>query len=120
MFSDTLTVTINGAAKVLTRINQDQYSSEYRLRETLGEYTLRLRNTAYTDKTRAIRVDRHNVELIHTLYPTGASSVATIRKAYFVFENDLTDTVVDPVKHGVGVCSFLSEANLTKMVNWES
>ena len=45
MFTDTLTVTINAVAKVMVRVNQDGYSSEYRLKETDGEFRLRDRKS---------------------------------------------------------------------------
>jgi len=122
MFSDTLTVTINAVAKTLTRINQDKYSSEYFLRETTGEYRMRLRNTSYLDKTRPVpvTVDRHNVELIQTLYPVAPSVNSIVRKAYAVVENDRGDTIVDPVKVWAGTLAFITEANLTKLANFES
>jgi len=121
MFSDTLTVTINAVAKNLVRINQDRYSSEYFLRETTGEFTLRIRNSSYLDKKRGnMNVDRHNIELIHTIYPVAPAIVNTQRKAYVVFENDRGDTIVDPVKLTAGLLAFNTEANLTKMANRES
>lgn len=120
MFSDTLTVTINAVAKVLVRINQDRYSSEYFLRETLGEFTLRIRNTTYIDKSRKVSVDRHNIELIQTVYAVAPALVNTQRKAYVVFENDRGDTITDPVKLTAGLLAFNTEANLTKMANRES
>jgi len=122
MFSDTLTVTINSVAKTLTRINQDKYSSEYFLRETTGEYRMRLRNTSYVDKTRPVpvTVDRHNVELVQTLYPVAPAVNSTVRKAYAVVENDRGDTIVDPVKFWAGSLAFITEANLTKLANFES
>lgn len=120
MFSDTLSVTINAVAKTLVRINQDRYSSEYFLRETLGEFTLRIRNSSYIEKTRKVNVDRHNIELIHTIYPVAPALVPTVRKAYVVFENDRGDTIVDPVKLAAGLLAFNTEANLTKMANRES
>lgn len=122
MFSDTLTITINSVAKTLTRINQDKYSSEYFLRETTGEFRLKLRNTSYTDKTRPVpvTVDRHNVEFVQTLYAVAPALNSTVRKAYAVVENDRGDTIVDPVKVWAGTMAFITEANLTKLANFES
>lgn len=119
MFSDTLTLTINAVDKTLNRINQDGYSSEYLLREDTGEFRLRIRNTKYTDKTRSISVDRHNVEFVHMVYGE-VGSTPIVRKQYIVFENDAGDglgTVADTV---VALSSFVTEANVVKMLNWES
>lgn len=120
MFSDTISITVNAVAKVLTRINQDGYSSEYFLRETTAEYRLRLRNTSYVDKTREKRVDRHNVEFTQTIYPVAPAIVSTIRKVYNVFEIDQGDVIADGVHHAVGLMAFSTNANLTKLANWES
>jgi hypothetical protein len=120
MFSDPLVITINVVAKNLIRINQDGYGSEYFLRETDGEFRLKIRNTRYTDKTRGIPVDRHNVELIHTVYPVSPATQPTIRKAYSIFENDRGDPVLASGKFGAGFFAFHTEANLTKLLNLES
>lgn len=121
MFSDTVTITINSVAKVLVRVNQDGYSSEYRLKEATGEYRLRLRNTSYSDKNRGgITVNRHNAELVHTLYPVAPAVHNTVRKTYAVFEEDMGDTLVDNAKMVTGTLAFLTEANVTKLLNWES
>jgi hypothetical protein len=121
MFTDTLTITINAVAKVMVRVNQDGYSSEYRLKEADGEYRLRLRNTSYADKARAGKlVNRHNVELIHTVYPVSPAVYPTIRKTYTVFEDDSGDTLATCAKEVVGLLAFQTEANVTKLQNWES
>jgi hypothetical protein len=120
MFSDTITITINAVAKVLNRINQDGYSSEYYLRTATDDFRLRLRNSTYTDKTRGVKVDRHNIELVHTIFPVSPATVSTCRKYYSVVENDSTDVVVDIAKFAAGATGFQTEANFTKMLNWES
>lgn len=121
MFADTLAITIDGVAKTLVRVNQDKYSSEYRLMESAGEYQLSLRNTRYNANGNrvGVQVNRHNVEFIHTIYGVdGAASI--VRKCYFVFENDMHDELVMPAKTAVGVLAFGTLANLTKLVAWES
>jgi len=120
MFADTLTITINSVAKVLTRVNQDGYSSEYLLRETTGDYKLKLRNSSYMDKNRGVTIDRHNVEFTYTIYPVAPSTVSTIRKYYSVLEHDHTDDVVADTNFAVGITGFQTSANFTKLLNWES
>lgn len=121
MFSDTITITVNAVPYILVRINQDGYSSEYFLKNALDSMKLRLRNTSYVDKTRGgLKIDRHNVELIHEIYPVSPAIYSTIRKAYTVFENDTSDTVVGPAKFVTGMLAFQTEANTTKLINWES
>jgi hypothetical protein len=116
----TLTVTINSVAKVLTRIRDDGYTSEYLLRGTLDEFRLQIRHTSYVSKDTAKTIDRHSVELVHTVYPVSPSTVPTIRKAYAVFENEHIDTLVDPLNFDNGFLAFLSSANVTDLINWIS
>lgn len=120
MFADPSVVTINAVAKNLVRINQDQYSSEYLLRSATDEIRLTIRNTTYTDKKRARLIDRHNFEIMQTVFPVAPATVSTRRKTYVVVENDQGDTLVDPTKVAVGLLAFLTESNITKAMNFES
>jgi len=120
MFADTITLSINSVNKVLNRVNQDNYSSEYLLKETDGEFRMRLRNSSYVDKARGVKVDRHNVEVIHTVYPVSPATTPIIRKTYSVFENDVGDTLTTVVKEVKGTVDFHSETNIGKLLNWES
>jgi len=119
-FPDTVTVTINSVAKVLNRINQDQYSSEYFLRGTSDEFRLKLRNTSYTNSATGKVTDRHNVELVQTVYAVAPATVPTIRKAYSVLENERVDGLTEPLNFALGFVAFHSSANITKLLNYES
>jgi len=123
MFADPTTVTINGGAKALVRINQDQYSSEYLLRSATDEYRLRIRNTSYFHKDRKVTIDRHNVELAHTVFPVAPATTSFIRRVYTVIENQQGDTLVDPTYVAAGLYAWLTastNANITKLMNLES
>lgn len=119
-FADTITITINSVAKVLNRINQDQYSSEYFLRGTLDEFRLKIRHSSYTNSVTKKVADRHNVELVQTVYPVSPSIVQTIRKAYVVLENERADGVTEPLNFDLGFAGFLTSPNVTKLLNYES
>jgi hypothetical protein len=120
MFADPAVVTINAVAKNLVRINQDKYSSEYLLRSTTEEYRLNIRNTSYTDKTRGVVINRHNVELVHTVFPVAPATLSTIRKTYTVIENQIGDTLTDPRNVALGIYAFLTSAFIDKLMNFES
>lgn len=120
MFADPSVVTINAVAKSLVRINQDKYSSEYLLRSATDEHRLTIRNTSYLDKKRNVMIDRHNVELTVTVFPVAPATLSTRRKTYIVIENQQGDTLTDPTKVAVGILAFLTEANITKLMNFES
>jgi len=122
-FADPAVVTINGSAKSLVRIRQDNYSSEYRLLTATDEYRLNVRNDTRFDKKRGVSIDRHNVEIIQTVFPVAPATLSTIRKSYLVVENQRGDTLVDPVNVAAGLLAYMSAssaANVTKMLNMES
>jgi hypothetical protein len=123
MFADPTTVTINAVGKVLQRINQDGYSSEYLLRSSTDEHRLRLRNNSYLDKKRGVMIDRHTAELTHTVFAVAPATLSTVRKVYTVIENQQGDTLVDPTNVAAGLYAWLvasSNANITKLLNFES
>lgn len=75
MLANTLTLTINSVAKVLTRINQDNYGSEYRLKSATEVLTLQIRNSTEkaTVKSPSV-IDRHNMFFEHTVYAVPGTS----------------------------------------------
>jgi len=121
MFADPLVITVNAVAKNLIRINQDGYSSEYLLKEATGEWRAKIRNSSFADKTRDGRmVDRHNIEFTYTIYPVAPAVFPFIRKDYHVFQNDVGDDAALAAKLVAGLSAFVTEANATKMMNFES
>lgn len=116
----TLTVTVNGVAKVLNRISDDGYTSEYLLRGTLDEFRVKIRHSSYSDAKRQKSVERHNVELTQTIYPVSPATVNTVRKAYSVFENDTGDVTADVVFLDAGLVGILTNTHLTELTNWIS
>lgn len=69
MFSNTLSVTIGAdAARVLTRVNQDNFGSTYRLASATEFTELVIRNSS--NREAKVLYDRHNCELRHTKYAT--------------------------------------------------
>lgn len=76
-FGATITVTVNAVAKVLNRINQDNYGSEYYLRSSTDEYRLKIRHSKESPQSDGRYFDRHNIELTHTVYAVGATPAVT-------------------------------------------
>jgi hypothetical protein len=123
MFVDPAALTVNTVAKNLVRINQDKYSSEYLLRSTLDEFRLNIRNSSYLDKKRSVMIDRHNVELIHTVFPVAPATLSTVRKTYVVIENQQGDTLTESTHVAAALFAYLtasSNANIGKLLNFES
>lgn len=116
MIGNTITIN-NGAAKVLTLINNDSYSSEYLLKDTLSEFRLKIRHS----KTKAGQ-DRHNVELVESVYPTEALPSGRQRKVYFVIENDYDDTTASVANADAIADLEIATANafLNQLMGWQS
>jgi len=122
MLADPAVITINAVAKNLVRIRQDNYSAEYLLRSSTEEHRFNVRNTTGVNRKTGIKTDRHNAELIHTVFAT-STTPDIVRKSYVVIENQQGDTLVDPTYVAAGLMSFLtasSNANITKLMNFES
>ncbi len=123
MFADPQTVTFDApiGAKNLVKINQDGYSSEYLLKEATGEYRLKVRNSINsTLRDGVMKVERHNVELTHWLYPTTTYPNGFRRKAYIVIENEVGDDPVVVNDLAEGLLVWTTEANIVKLLAFES
>lgn len=123
MFADPQTLTVNAVAKALNRIGSGNGTAEYLLRSSTDEFRLNIRNTSYTDKKRAVKIDRHNVEFVHTVFPVAPATLSTMRKAYVVIENQQGDTLADPTYVASALFAWLTastNANITKLMNYEA
>lgn len=124
MFADPQTLTVDSVAKALNRIGSGNGTFEYYLGSDTDEFRLNVRQTSYTDKKRqGVKIMRHNVEFVHTVFPVAPATLSTVRKAYVVFENQQGDALEESVNVASALLTWLtatSNANLTKMVNLES
>jgi hypothetical protein len=116
-FGATLTVTVNAVAKVLNRINQDNYGSEYYLRSATDEYRMKIRHSKEAPQADGRRFDRHNVELTHRVFatPTTAEIVRIASSTFRVYETDdltpagyLTAAFIDYVDSGTVQADLLT------------
>lgn len=69
-FGSTITLTVNSVAKVLNRINQDNYGSEYSLIGALDSWNLKIRHSTDKVDSDGMTMLRHNFYLEHITYPT--------------------------------------------------
>lgn len=69
MFANTLTITIDGVAHVLTRVNQDNFGSQYTKKTALDVMSLQFRNSVETVKN-GDNTDRHNMFFEHRVFAT--------------------------------------------------
>lgn len=72
MLANTLTVTINSVAKILVRVNQDNFGSQYQLKTATESLILKIRNS--TEKSGGYNYDRHNLEVSYLIYATAVAA----------------------------------------------
>lgn len=123
-FADPTVVTINAVAKNLVRIDSGNLVSQYRLRSATDNFDLYVRNNGTRkDKITGAVWDRHNIQLVHTVFPVAPATTSIVRMCSVTFENQQGDTLADPLNMIVGLLNLLtasSGANISKMLNGES
>lgn len=101
------------------KINQDGYASEYLAKRTNDEVRVRIRHSKTKAVGDVVSKDRHNVEIVQTVYASGEVPEFT-RKVYMVVEQLPSDS---DVKLADALSDWLiatSDANLTALLGWES
>jgi hypothetical protein len=119
-FGTTATLTINSVAKVLNRINQDNYGSEYFLRTSTDEYRMKVRHLKEAPQKDGRIFDRHNIEVTHTVYAT--STTPQIITQFYLVGRVLSDA--DLTEAGylfAGVVDYLDSATVQgDTLTWQS
>lgn len=72
-FGATITLTVNAVAKVLNRINQDNYGSEYSLLTATDSWNLKIRHSTDSVDGDGMTMLRHNVYVEHVTYATAST-----------------------------------------------
>lgn len=92
-FGSTIVLTVNAVAKTLNRVNQDNYGSEYLLRETLQEFRLKIRHSKVKSKSGGSDLDRHNIEVVQTVFAVAGVSDEVARTVYMIFMAPYNDNL---------------------------
>jgi hypothetical protein len=120
MLGNTLTLPQAGGDKVLVKINQDQYSSEYLLRSSTDEYRARIRHTKVGPTAqRNYTADRHNFEVVQTIFEA-AGVPQYERKFYFVIETKPGDVATNLADAVADLMILSTDAFLVSLAGWES
>lgn len=120
MLADPQSATFTLGVKTLVRVNQDQYSSEYYLREADTEYRIRIRHTKVAVSSKnPLGLERHNVEFTETTFANGAVPEFT-RKCYAVIEAPASKMNNAMWACATGWLSASSYANAAAINQWQS
>jgi hypothetical protein len=118
MFGNTLELPQGASSVTLVKVDSsDRYSSEYLFKGTLSEHRVRIRHSKTKAKNGQPSKDRHNVEVVETVYAT-AEAPEFSRKVYVVFEQLPSDNDTTNVD---GLADWLiSGTVLASLMGWES
>lgn len=117
--ANTVTISVNEVDKVLVKINQDNFSSQYYLRESGAEFTLNVRHSREAVLPDGSRFDRHNVELIHTVFATETTPEFS-RVSYAVFRNKRNDNYDEVVLSMEPLTLLLNSATIEELLAWKN
>jgi len=125
MLGSTLTVTLDGSggtAKVLPLINQDGYSSEYFLDETLVTYRAKVRHSKDTVKAGSQAFDRHTVTFSRYLKPTLAGIPGRLTEVIYTIRTDPVEVQSDVIDVSEAMSFYMVKAGgiAAKLLGWES
>lgn len=119
MLGDTISLTHNSVARVLSKINQDNYSSEYLLRTATDEFRLQVRHSTESAKPGVVPFERHNLEFTATTFATPTVAEVKNISSYTIRTRKGTDPATALLAAKAQV-AWLSDANVTKLIAWES
>jgi hypothetical protein len=117
MLTSPITVTIDGTAHSLPRINQDNFGSVYRKKGDGFEVQLDIRHS-YEKATADGQMERHNVDLKYTTFDP-VSFKPTVIQSYTVIRSKRGADPVFVPKVAIGQLAFTT-TNAAAITAWES
>lgn len=112
---------VPGQSVSLPLIQEANYSSEYMLRDPLGEIRLRIRHTKEKVVPGQQQFDRHNVEFTRTDYPSVEKPRGRTTQAYVVLRTDAQSEGLDGIGALMGLISILNSPGfIPGLVAWQS
>lgn len=119
MYGDTITITHNAVARILVKINQDNYSSEYLLRNATDEFLLKFKHSIESAKSGVVPFERHLVEYAHTTFATATELEKKEISSILVRCRRGGDPAL-ALQTAKALVAFGTDPNLTKLIAWES
>lgn len=120
-FGATLTVTVNAVAKVLNRINQDNYGSEYLLRSATDEYRVKIRHSKESAVAGKTQKDRHYVQIIHKVFAVVGVSPEIERDLYMVIRTEYNDNLTTYGYLFAGIIDYLDSNTVQgDLLTWQN
>lgn len=123
MFASPLSLnigTVNAPIEILpVRINDQDYSSEYRLKDGENHYTFRIRHQTEKTKVKSSSMERHNVTITYNEAPTEAYPLGRTYEVYSVIR--APSTVDSETLRGLAQAALgFTLDNVKSLVNWDN
>lgn len=106
-----------GTAKSLVRVTQDNYGSEYLLRESTQEFRATIRHSKDTVGANALPLERHTMKFTWTVYGS-AGEPDTIREVYTVLRSNKADDADDIADLGTAMSYLLDDTVYKQLIGW--
>lgn len=119
MFGNTFVLPHSGGDITMVKINQDGYSAEYLFKDGTSQHVAKIRHSRTKVTTARPSYDRHNVEIVETVWATAEVAEYT-RKVYFVIEQLPTDLDVEIMDAIADWAIATTNSNLDSLMGWES
>lgn len=116
MLTSPISITIDGTAHSLSRINQDAYSAVYLKKAANLELRLTIRHS-YEGKPGPGQMERHNVDLVRTTWDV--DGVPTVQQTYHVIRVPRGKDPGSVNDDTVGLNAWVS-TNIASLTAWES
>jgi hypothetical protein len=125
MLGSSLTVTLDGSGgtvKTLPLINQDGYSSEYFLDETLVWFRAKVRHSKDNVKAGTQAFDRHTVTFQRFLKPTTTYPLGLLTEVIYTIRNSTSEVSSDVIDLSEAMSFYMVKAGgiAAKLLGWES
>lgn len=125
MLGSTLTITLDGSggtAKVLPLINQDGYSSEYYLDESLQWFKAKVRHSTDSVKAGSQDFQRHTVTFQRFVKPTTTFPNGLLSEVIYTIRHSANDASADVIDLSEAMSFYLVKAGgiAAKLIGKES
>lgn len=125
MLGSSLTITLDGSggtAKVLPLINNDNYSSEYFLDETLVSYRAKVRHSNDSVKPGTQDFERHVVTFQRFVKPTTTFPLGQLTEVIFTIRRSKDSVSADDIDLSEAMSFYMVKAGgiAAKLLGWES
>lgn len=118
MLGNTLTIN-DGSSRVLAKINNDGYSSEYLFRDSTVQYVARIRHSRTKATATRPQYERHNFEVVKTVFAT-PSTPQVDTKFYFVMEQEANNPNVALADSVCKLSTASANSFLVDLLGWQN